>query len=57
MITENIWSHTTFFFYWWTLFGVAGWNWNERQNSENAVLNEPHLLPVQRVQNSLIGHE
>ncbi len=27
MITENIWSHTTFFFYWWTLFAVAGWNW------------------------------
>ncbi len=28
MITENIWSHTTFFFYWWTLFAVAGWNWD-----------------------------
>ncbi|MCF2149956.1 O-antigen ligase family protein [Desmonostoc muscorum LEGE 12446] len=27
MISENIWSHTTFFFYWWTLFAVAGWNW------------------------------
>ncbi|YAG16569.1 O-antigen ligase family protein [Nostoc sp. DSM 114161] len=28
MITENIWSHTTFFFYWWTLFAVATWNWD-----------------------------
>lgn len=29
MITENIWSHTTFFFYWWTLFAVVGWKWHE----------------------------
>ena len=29
MCTENIWSHTTLFFYWWTLFAVAGWNWRE----------------------------
>ncbi|MCG6137598.1 MAG: polymerase [Nostoc sp. LLA-1] len=35
MITENIWSHTTFFFYWWTLIAVAGWNWNEKQIREN----------------------
>lgn len=34
MITENIWSHTTFFFYWWTLVAVAGWNWNEKQIRE-----------------------
>jgi O-antigen ligase len=26
MITENIWSHTTFFFYWWTLLAIAGWH-------------------------------
>jgi O-antigen ligase len=41
MITENIWSHTTLFFYWWTLFSVAGWNWNEPQTAENSVLNNP----------------
>ncbi|AFY99671.1 O-antigen ligase family protein [Calothrix sp. PCC 6303] len=29
MITENIWSHTTLFFYWWTLFAIAGWDWNK----------------------------
>jgi O-antigen ligase len=27
MLTENIWSHTTFFMYWWTLLCVAGWDW------------------------------
>ena len=27
MATENIWSHTTFFFYWWTLFAIASWDW------------------------------
>lgn len=32
MITENIWSHTTLFLYWWALFAVCGWNWNEQQN-------------------------
>ncbi|MFB8787563.1 MAG: O-antigen ligase family protein [Potamolinea sp.] len=43
MITENIWSHTTFFFYWWTLFGVAGWDWSDKQIEENSLLTEPPL--------------
>ena len=30
MFTDNIWSHTTFFFYWWTMFAIAGWNWNKK---------------------------
>ncbi len=38
MITENIWTHTTLFFYWWTLFAVAGWDWDESQTSENFML-------------------
>jgi O-antigen ligase len=29
MITENIWSHTTLFFYLWTLISVVGWEWND----------------------------
>jgi hypothetical protein len=29
MCTENIWSHTTLFFYWWTLFSIIGWDWND----------------------------
>jgi O-antigen ligase len=37
MITENIWSHTTLFFYWWTLFAVASWNWNEPLPAENSA--------------------
>ncbi|WP_414754044.1 O-antigen ligase family protein [Anabaena sp. CCY 9910] len=28
MITENVWSHTMLFFYWFTLLAVAGWDWN-----------------------------
>ncbi|MGI8501549.1 MAG: O-antigen ligase family protein [Hassallia sp.] len=31
MITENIWTHTTLFFYWWTVSAVADWNWNKLQ--------------------------
>lgn len=48
MITENIWSHTTFFFYWWTLFGLAGWDWNDKQIEENSLLIElplPYSVP------------
>jgi O-antigen ligase len=37
MITENIWSHTMLFFYWWTIFGVAGWDWNELPPSKSYV--------------------
>ena len=33
MGTENIWSHTTFFFYWLTVLAVAGWDWNESRPS------------------------
>jgi O-antigen ligase len=55
MITENIWSHTTLFFYWWTLFGVVGWNWNERQTKENVVLPEPRFPSSKAFQN--LPHE
>ncbi len=42
MITENIWSHTTLFFYWMTLMAVAGWNWNEHPPERStAVLVSP----------------
>ena len=37
MITENIWTHTTLFYYWWTLMAVAGWDWQESSQSEQAV--------------------
>ncbi|UBF27325.1 polymerase [Kovacikia minuta CCNUW1] len=30
MLTENIWSHTTLFFYWWTIFSVVSWDWGRR---------------------------
>jgi O-antigen ligase len=37
MITENIWTHTTLFFYWWTLMAIAGWDWQESSQSEGVV--------------------
>lgn len=39
MITENIWTHTVLFMYWWALFAVAGWDWDESQTPKNSVLN------------------
>jgi len=32
MLTENIWSHTMLYFYWWTTVAVAGWDWDERSH-------------------------
>jgi len=29
MLTENIWSQTTLFFYWWTCFTIAFWDWSQ----------------------------
>lgn len=43
MITENIWSHTTLFFYWWALFSIVGWNWNEPPIAKNSTLTQPQL--------------
>jgi O-antigen ligase len=45
MLTENIWSHTTFFVYWWTLFAIAGWDWNEKPIESTPEFREQ---PVQR---------
>ncbi|MGF1540917.1 MAG: O-antigen ligase family protein [Pleurocapsa sp.] len=33
MITENIWSHTTLFFYWYTVLAILGWNWPKEKNT------------------------
>lgn len=32
MIAENISTHTTFFFYWFTLLAIAGWDWSEDES-------------------------
>ncbi len=37
MCSENLWSHTTLYFYWWTMFAIAGWNWNELPPSKSPV--------------------
>ncbi len=29
MSIENIWTHTTLFFYWWIMFAVLSWDWPE----------------------------
>lgn len=34
MLTENIWTHTTLWFYWWTLLAVAGWEWGTMSNEQ-----------------------
>ena len=46
MITENIWSHTTLFFYWWSLFGIAGWKWNELELSQSPASTKTRWQPL-----------
>ncbi len=43
MSSENIWSHTTLFFYWSALNAVVGWNWNQTQTPKNTGASESEL--------------
>jgi O-antigen ligase len=31
MLTENIWSHTALFFYWFSMSAIADWNWSNQE--------------------------
>jgi O-antigen ligase len=31
MLTENVWSHTALFFYWFSMFAIASWDWGNFQ--------------------------
>jgi O-antigen ligase len=42
MITENIWTHTTLFYYWWTLMAIVGWDWHESPQPKE-VVNEQQI--------------
>ena len=47
MLTENIWSHTMFFFYWYALLAIAGWDWAEASETSGTFVGddrEPRLL-------------
>ncbi|MCT7976260.1 O-antigen ligase family protein [Laspinema olomoucense] len=44
MITENIWTHTSLFLYWWTMVAIAGWDWDEKR-SPNSLVPSPTLSP------------
>ena len=45
MLTENIWSHTTLFFYWFVLLAVASWNWEEETAAPSSSLSSAGLSP------------
>ena len=47
MLTENIWSHTMFFFYWYALLAIAGWDWSEESETSTTIVGgdrKPRLL-------------
>lgn len=39
MATDNLWSHTALYSYWWAMFGVLSWDWQEtvRRKSKEVV--------------------
>lgn len=37
MCTENIWSHTTLYFIWWSVVAVAGWDWQPSSPEETSI--------------------
>jgi O-antigen ligase len=37
MGTDNVWSGTAFYFYWWTVMSIAGWNW-QTGDRERAIV-------------------
>ncbi|MDJ0571265.1 MAG: O-antigen ligase family protein [Pleurocapsa sp. MO_192.B19] len=39
MLTDNIWSNTTFFYYWLTVLGIVSWDWKEIITLENEKQN------------------
>jgi O-antigen ligase len=40
MLTENIWSHTALFFYWFSMSAIASWNW---ESQEEKLIAEPKM--------------
>ncbi|MBW4536880.1 MAG: O-antigen ligase family protein [Pleurocapsa minor HA4230-MV1] len=41
MLTENIWTHTTLWSYWWTVLAVAGWEWGvEAESNQLLTINK-----------------
>ncbi|PLZ11954.1 O-antigen ligase family protein [Fischerella thermalis] len=37
MLSENVAVSTAFYFYYWTVFAVCGWNWNEKQTWDKSM--------------------
>ncbi|MEM7793969.1 MAG: O-antigen ligase family protein [Cyanobacteria bacterium P01_C01_bin.118] len=46
MVTDNILTHTTLFFYWWTLFAIAGWDWEEVPKIPDYYQPQLHSYPL-----------
>jgi len=36
MTTDNLWSNTVVNFYWWSMFAVAGWDWDQSEPDKTA---------------------
>ena len=35
MATDNTWSNTVVYFYWWSILAVAGWDWDKYKKNKN----------------------
>jgi O-antigen ligase len=43
MLTENVWSHTALFIYWFPLSAIANWHWQKSEHGERTTKAKPRL--------------
>ncbi|MEH2058135.1 MAG: O-antigen ligase family protein [Nostoc sp.] len=45
MLTENVWSHTALFLYWFSMLAIASWNWSKfpLRSDSSTALGSPHF--------------
>ena len=41
MATDNLWSHTALHSYWWVMFALLSWDWEETVRTRSELVNEP----------------
>lgn len=44
MCTDNLWSNTAAYFYWWAIFAIVGWNWSDDSTAITGS-HQPKLSP------------
>ncbi|MGB7414142.1 MAG: O-antigen ligase family protein, partial [Thermosynechococcaceae cyanobacterium] len=52
MLTDNVWRNTATYTYWWALFAIAGWQWDENPTKE---INSTNTIPKIEIESPNLG--